>query len=293
VHDTSAYRSPAGRNDVAVWCDERLRTWSPAHRRREVPTAAGPTHVLEVGQGRPTVVYLAGTNENAATSLSLLALLAAAGRVLAIDLPGQPGLSSSRRPRAHRLPWYGRWLSEVLAVTDSSGAVVVGHSLGAAVALSCDSDRIAARVLVSPGGLVRLRLPATMLTSSLSWMLRPSRAHSAAMLAGMSAPGTAVADERIEWYTLVARTCRPSLAPAVVPDRVLAVARRGPCVVATGHADPFLPPSRVLPAARRRLGAAAEVIAAAGHLVPDEQPGAIAALVARVASHLTAGSSSP
>ena len=42
-----------------------------------MPTAAGPTHLLEAGQGRLTIVFLPGTNENAATSLPLLALLAA------------------------------------------------------------------------------------------------------------------------------------------------------------------------------------------------------------------------
>ena len=42
-----------------------------------MPTAAGPTHLLEAGQGRLTIVFLPETNENAATSLPLLALLAA------------------------------------------------------------------------------------------------------------------------------------------------------------------------------------------------------------------------
>ena len=39
-----------------------------------MPTAAGPTHLLEAGQGRLTIVFLPETNENAATSLPLLAL---------------------------------------------------------------------------------------------------------------------------------------------------------------------------------------------------------------------------
>lgn len=66
-----------GQAAVATWWEERLRESSLDHRRQIVPTAAGPTHLLEAGQGRLTIVFLPGTNENAATSLPLLALLAA------------------------------------------------------------------------------------------------------------------------------------------------------------------------------------------------------------------------
>ncbi|MFI6743196.1 alpha/beta fold hydrolase [Nonomuraea sp. NPDC050451] len=73
-----------------------------------------------------------------------------------MDLPGQPGLSDPHRPRRGRSVWYGRKLDEVLTVADLDRAVLVGNSLGAAVALAADSPRIAARALVSPAGFVRL-----------------------------------------------------------------------------------------------------------------------------------------
>lgn len=80
-----------------------------------------------------------------------------------VDLPGQAGLSDERRP-AHRerSAWYGRWLSALLDMLteqtpDAQRITVLGWSLGAAVALASASPRIGRQVLVSPGGVMRLR----------------------------------------------------------------------------------------------------------------------------------------
>lgn len=57
VPDADVYRRTTGQADVATWWDERLRESSLDHRRQIVPTAAGPTHLLESGQGRLTVAF--------------------------------------------------------------------------------------------------------------------------------------------------------------------------------------------------------------------------------------------
>ncbi|WOT39634.1 alpha/beta fold hydrolase [Streptomyces coeruleorubidus] len=81
--------------------------------------------------------------------------------------------------------------------------------------------------------------------------------------------------------TLVARCCHSSLAPPPLPPELLAERRSAPCLVATGRHDVFLPPQRLGPAARRHLGARLHVMDNARHLMLDESPGEVVALVAR------------
>ncbi len=280
--DSNVYRGVESQRAIRAWCDEQLDRWPVPHERRVVPTSAGETHVLSTGSGPPAVVYVPGTNTNAASSLALLDALAAHWPTLAVDLPGQPGLSAAERPRRGRMAWYGSWLAELLEAVAPAGATVVGHSLGGAIALACNSPCIGGRVLVSTGGLARLRVGPAMLGATLPWMLRPSAAHSAALLRHMLAPDHAPSDELVAWYTLVARHCRSSLAPSPLPAALLASRRDVPCVVATGEHDAFLSPQRLHRPARERLGADVQTIPGTGHLVPDERPEAIVALVEQV-----------
>lgn len=256
----------------------------PPHRRNEIASQAGSTHVVTAGSGSSTVVVIPGTNENAALSESFAAALAPDFSVLLLDLPGQPGLSTGHRPRRDRLAWYGHWLAEVLDVLVPGQAVVVGHSLGGAIALACDSPHISGRLLVSTAGLTRLKVSAGVLRATVPWLLRPAPARSAALLRHFLAPGRTPPPDLIEWYTLVARACRTSLAPPALPRELLTRRTDVPRQVVTGQHDVFLPPERLRASAGRRLGARLVVIPDAGHLLPDEQPQALAALLTAMSS---------
>lgn len=228
------------------------------------------THVLLAGDGATTVVFVPGTNFNAAASLPLATALVAAGhRVLLVDVPGQPGLSSGERALSDgRLSWYGAWLNEVIERISSEPVAVMGHSFGAAIALSTDSPRISRLVLVSPGGLTGLRLTPAVLAASAAWFLRPAPTHSARLLRTMLAPGHQPREDLVAWMTLVARHSRSSGAPgaAVLPTRTI------PRLVVTGEHDVFLPPRRLVTAVRSTLGAELGVVSEAGHLVVEERP---------------------
>lgn len=273
----SIYRSKTGEELIRRWCLDQLAAWPVPHERETVTANGARTHVVLAGSGATTVVFVPGTDSNAAASLPLATALVATGcRVLLVDVPGQPGLSSGARGLSGgRLSWYGAWLSEVIERSSSERVAVMGHSFGAAIALSSGSSRIDRLVLVSPGGLTRLRLTPTVLAASAAWFLRPAPTHSARLLRALLAPGHPPRAELVHWMTLVARHSRSSGAPgAATPP-----ARSVPRLVVSGEHDVFLPPRRLGPAVRATLGTELGVVPEAGHLVVEERPEYVSALL--------------
>jgi pimeloyl-ACP methyl ester carboxylesterase len=182
------YRSESARQTLSDWRRRRLDFWGVEHTRDVLDTALGPTHVVVAGQVEPTVVVLPGTNFNAATSTAMAGRLAALHRTVVVDLPGQPGLSGAQRPKADRLRRYGSWLDELLPSLAVGRVVVLGHSLGAAVALAATpTGRIAGLPRLDPAGLIRARLTGRLLASTLPWILPPNARTSERMLRYMSA----------------------------------------------------------------------------------------------------------
>lgn len=274
------YRSPAGRQRITTWCRERLEQWDAPHRRSTLVTAAGPTHVVEAGApAARDVVYLPGTNFNAATSLGLLAALARHCRVFAVDLPGQPGLSAPERPRPET-PGYARWVTEVVdGLPVSAPPLLVGHSRGAAVALTADPAQVAGLLLLNPAGLVKTAVTRTVLRTAVPWIARPTQQRSAALLTLMAAAGREPDPQHVEWLTLVARETRTTGAPGPLPPQLVARWREGTVRVVSGAADCFFPPSRLGPAVREQLGVELEVLSGAGHLTVDEATDSVVARV--------------
>jgi pimeloyl-ACP methyl ester carboxylesterase len=272
------YRSPEGERRVRVWCAERLGDWPVPHRTTSVESSLGETALVEAGDGDTVCVYLPGTNFNAATSPGILGRLADRCRVVAVDLPGQPGLSSSTRPRPEAAG-YGRWLDEVLAGVRAANPgrriLVMAHSRGAAVALAGPTE-VDGLVLVSPAGLAGVRTTGGLLRAAVPWMMRPSEPRSRALLTLMSAPGTDPDPALVSWLTLVARDTRSTGAPGPLPATTLDRWRDLPVRVLVGEHDCFFPPERVGRAASERLGVPVEVLPGVGHLAVEEAPERVA-----------------
>jgi pimeloyl-ACP methyl ester carboxylesterase len=139
----SVYRSSQSEAAIRRWCENRLELWSADYSRRVLNTELGSTHAVMAGPetSASLVVWLPGTNHCAATSRAVVEALADESLVAAIDLPGQPGLSEGNRPPRPRLAAYGAWATDVVAaLSQGRRTVLVGHSLGAAVALASDAD---------------------------------------------------------------------------------------------------------------------------------------------------------
>ncbi|MEU4829083.1 alpha/beta hydrolase [Streptosporangium sp. NPDC023615] len=279
------YTSPAGERRIRDWCRDRLRSWTTPHRTRTLETGLGSTTVVVAGRG-PGVLLLPGTNFCAATLLEVADALVPDHEVIMADLPGQPGLSAPGRPRRGRMAAYGRWVVEVAGQVSDGPVTVVGHSLGAAVALAArPGPLIDGLVLVSPAGLSRARLTPALLGVTLPWLVAPTIGHSEALLRYMSGRAHVPRDgDRMpaEWMTLVARHSRTSLAPAPLPASVVRRWEGTPVVVATGTDDRFYPPARVGGPVRALLGGETVAVPGMGHLGPHEDPELLPALLGRL-----------
>ena len=279
----TVYKNAHGRDVVQQWCSSALSRADFPLVTTSVRTAAGQVHLTSAGSGRTRVVLVPGTGFNAAVALPWLRALSARWATTVVDLPGQPGLSDPRRPRGDRTAWYGRVLDEVLAVTDADDVVLVGNSLGAAVALAAGSPRIAARALISPAGIIRLSVDPRLAWSSTLWLVRPSTAYTRAMLRLFVAPGGEPPETEVQWMCLMAKHCRTTLAPAPLPAGLLAARAKQPCVVGVGEHDRFLPPRRLVPAVRRTMDEDVRVFPGMGHLTTPDHLDEVVALVAEVA----------
>jgi hypothetical protein len=96
-------------------------------------------------------------------------------------------------------------------------------------------------------------------------------------------PGQEPPETEVEWMTLMADTCRTTLAPPPLPAELLSCRNERPCVVGVGEHDRFLPPRRLAPAVQRTMGLELRVIAGMGHMTTAAEFGDVVALIAEVA----------
>ncbi|GAA1093292.1 alpha/beta hydrolase [Nocardiopsis exhalans] len=282
IQGARVYRSEAAERLVRGWCEERLAEFTDLEALPRISTAIGPTRAFrfEGGSGAPVVV-LSGTNFNSALSASPASDMTAERDVLLVDLPGQPGLSCGKRPRGHRARAYGAWFDEVLPELVDRPAIVLGHSLGAAVALaSRPCSLVKGLVLVNPAGLTPAATSPELMRVTLPWMIGPREDKSTRLLNFMSGPSSRYPVHPFaHWMTMVGRYCRTSLAPGPLDTESLLAWQEKNVTVATGSDDVFFSPARLHGPARRFLNTGTHVLEGAGHLAPYEFPDKIRELV--------------
>ena len=148
-------------------CKERLQTvealkanlpsdWTLAVERD--PVFGGEILSVRAGLAQaPTVLLVHGLGQNGFTDwLPVIPQLASRYRVLAVDLPGF-GYSASP-PGKYSPKNYARLLSNLLARHANAPAIVIGHSLGGAVALRLAADypaQVSKLVLVNVAGILQ------------------------------------------------------------------------------------------------------------------------------------------
>ncbi|ELB89472.1 hypothetical protein Rwratislav_29324, partial [Rhodococcus wratislaviensis IFP 2016] len=200
-------RGPGVRIAARRRCRTLLQAWDVPHSLDHFETTLGSTMVVSTGKatGRPPVVVLAGAGLSAATVLAAVGAVARTHRVFVPDLPGEPGLSTARRPRRRRLHAYGRWLDEMLPQLTDEPVILAGHSLGAGIALACTpSERITGLVLLNPAGIVPVKrsFELTKLRAASLLHMHTPRTNSDRILTYLSAPRFMPDDNVIDWFSM-------------------------------------------------------------------------------------------
>jgi pimeloyl-ACP methyl ester carboxylesterase len=229
------------------------------------PDAAGPPLVLVHGAG--------GTHEHWPAEVRTLP----GRRVLALDLPGHGGAPGPA------LTSIGAHARAVLALLDAlrvPAAVLAGHSMGGAIALTVALDapsRVAGLALVGTGA--RLRVSPAVLQAT---------ADPAALAAGAEtmadfAFGALAGEELRRAFVAGMLACPPGVAhgdfaACDVFDVMARLAElRAPTLVVCGSEDRLTPPKYSQFLRDHIAGARLELVPGAGHLVMLEAPARVAA----------------
>ena len=223
----------------------------------------------------PSIVLVHGSGVNARYWIEQLRGLRAA-RVLAIDLPGH---GESDPTATNSIEHHADMTAGFIDALGVAPAIVVGHSLGGAVALA-----LAARRPSAVEGLVLLSACARLPSAGLSaqWLLPflPGPVRKAlffmtaqGLLFSASASGRAVSLGMQEL-----RACRPeTIASDVAMSRsmdltAMAKALRVPALVLCGSRDQIAPPAASIELNTLIAGSRLRIVQGAGHMVLIEAP---------------------
>lgn len=277
------------------WASEG-RDWPNCAASRFVEAGGLSWHVQEMGQG-PTLLLLHGTGASTHSWRDLLPLLARDFHVVAPDLPGHGFTEAPERDRLS-LPAMARSLTALLGQLGVEPDGIVGHSAGAAIAMQMVLTRaIEPACLVSlNGALLPFKGVASQLFPSVARLLVLNplvprffawRAGSAdAVTQLLEGTGSRLDARGQELYQrLFSNRVHVASTLGMMANWDLETLGRGfprldlPVLLVVGAGDRAVPPADAREVARRLPQARIETVPGAGHLVHEEKPVEIAALI--------------
>ena len=265
----SVFKSEAGRREITARYEAALDRAAGAFplMRRTLETSFGRTHLIEAGpeDGAP-LLLLHGTSGNSSAWLGDIPRWSEEFRVIAADIPGEPGLSADRRLLLAREE-STFWLESLLDALGLSRVRLVGISLGGWMALRfamSRPERVEAVCALSPSGLAPARVSFLLKALPLLVMGDFGRRRVSEMVLG----GVEVPEEMEELMLSIGRHFRPVAEPVpVFADEELA-GFGAPLQVFAGARDNLLHAregadrtARLVPHARVRL------LPDAGHVI--------------------------
>ena len=281
---------PLGRvqqGDVTGQVASRMAPGTPASAGWSRET--GPLNISRRnGQGKP-IVLLHGFTADSQSWAPLEKALGPSGALLRIDLPGH---GKSPKRQVNSFQDLSRMVVEAFddATRDSEGVHLVGHSLGAALALALADirgRRIASLTLIAPAG-----LGPEIDAAALNGIVRASRVESLApWLRRLTATPQGISDD----YARAAmrprsdgalRACQADMAQALFPDGVQAFDLRPalqradfPLQIIWGRSDHIIPHTHAI---RAEGEFALHLLAGAGHIPQIECPERVARIIHRM-----------
>lgn len=152
------YKTEAGGREIRRRYEQALDNWPVPAEHHNVPTREGDTFVLVCGpQDAPPLVLLHGSGANATMWMGDVPAWAQHFRIHAVDMIGEPGLSTPSRPPLNSES-YALWLDDVLDHFGLERTAVTGASLGGWLALDYATwrpARVERLALLCPGGVGR------------------------------------------------------------------------------------------------------------------------------------------
>jgi len=234
----------------------------------------------------PSLVFIHGAAESAGVYDRLLDAIPGFARY-AINLPGRAG---SDGPPLEAVASLADWLAEFVNTEIEGRYVLVGHSLGGAIALehaiSGSSERLAGLVLLSTGA--RLRVHPFILE------LHEQAAHSGGELPPL-APG--LYEEGADPTLLAEANRYRALTPATTGasdwraadtfDRILDLASvEVPALIVAGSDDTLTPPKYAEYMASHIVGSELHLLDGGRHMLIMERPSELAPLITRFVERL-------
>jgi len=252
-----------------------------------VMTAMGTLHALVQGSG-PDVVLLHGVTDNAHTWHDVQTSLAGIARTHALDLPGHgltdfPGEPLTARQMA-------LWIASYLDAARIERAVVVGWSMGGAVAAALSADhgsRVSGLVLEAPA-MLEFSFPVALMPLKIGGIgeimhrIAANRTMRRFFMASTFAHGFAASDEMLERYwrgwqiTGRARYIRALLRAFESTETTPLLGEiRAPAWIVHGEEDQLVPVKIAHELEARVRGAKLSRLTKVGHAPHVERPGVV------------------
>src|SRR5512140_3680264 len=93
------YRSEAGQKAIEAFYDAVLEKWPVPYEAVKIPTSLGESFAVVCGDpNAPALVLIHGSSSNAGMWIGDVAAYSPHFRVIAVDMPGEPGKSQPARP---------------------------------------------------------------------------------------------------------------------------------------------------------------------------------------------------
>ncbi|MCG8330468.1 MAG: alpha/beta hydrolase [Chitinophagales bacterium] len=153
----SLFDNPQAKKNIERLYQCKLDELPISYEFLKIETSFGDTNIIMTGpEDKPPLVLLHGFNGCAPIVIEALIELVNDFRIYAIDIIGQPNLSTETRPSMEDNS-YGQWMYEILSRLNIRDVYLVGISFGGFISwktLVFEEKRISKAFLIVPAGIV-------------------------------------------------------------------------------------------------------------------------------------------